>query len=79
MFLSLKEMYDWLGSQQSVPLHFSLHRPFCREAVGHSAFVSMNETLAVIERVLCISMYIHAISTDVNCVVLFSELTVYLW
>ena len=50
-FCLIKEVYDWLGSLESIPIHFSLHRPLCQEWVRKSELISQSEAVSIVERV----------------------------
>ena len=48
---SLKEVYDWLGSMEQLPLFFSLRRPLKGAAIQHQEIVVQSEKVFVHELV----------------------------
>lgn len=48
---SLKEVYDWLGSMEQLPLFFSLRRPLGGAAIQHEENVVQSEKVFVHELV----------------------------
>ena len=51
LHFSLKEVYDWLGSMEQLPLFFSLHRPLGGAAIQHEEVVMQSEKVFVHELV----------------------------
>ena len=49
LFIKKQEVYDWAGSQDDVPLHFTLQRG--KEVVRHSDSLEQDEVLDLAERV----------------------------
>ena len=61
-----QEVYDWVGGEESVPVHFTLHRVGDVQAIRHGDIIKSNKTISLAERVCLLSLYFNKIQYKSN-------------